>query len=193
MEGLTGFVIPEEDFEESTDLKLLSTVVIVGKDNNISIIAINLNKHNVTLTKNKRLAVFQFLSPQDKEELIEFGPDLLVLDKMKDGEIFNSLNQILSAGKVHGKNQLKRPPTEYNKILFPTPETCPNPENLPNLQRKVYYNITELQKRDTLDPQKNSGDRDAFLEQFDWSRSALTVAQIQEMQDLLVEYSDIFA
>ena len=109
-----------------------------------------MNEHNVTLTKNKQIAVFQFLSPQEEEELVEIGPDLLALEKMKDGEFFNSVNQILSTGKVHGKNQPKSPPTYYDKIWFPTPETCPNPENLPSLQTKLYDNIRELQKRDTL-------------------------------------------
>ena len=90
--------------------------------------------------------------------MIEIGPDPLALDKMKDGEIFNSINQILSTGNVHGKNQPKRPPPDYDKIWFPTPETCPNPENLHSLQRKINDNITELQQRDTLDPQQNSGD-----------------------------------
>ena len=52
LEGHTGIVIPDEEFEETTDLKLSSAVVKVGKDNNISIIAINLNEHNVTLPKN---------------------------------------------------------------------------------------------------------------------------------------------
>ena len=140
-----------------------------------------MNEHNVTLTKNKKSAVLQFLSPQDEEELIEIGPDLLALDKRKDGEIFNSVNQILNTVKVHGKNQPKRPPPDYDKIWFPTPETCPNPENLPSLQTKIYDNITELQKRDTLDPQMSAGDREAFLNQLDWSRSALTATQIQEM------------
>ena len=107
--------VPDEAFEASTDLKLSSAAVKVGKDN-ISIIAINLNEHNVTIAKNKHIAVFQFLSPQDEEELIGIGPYLLAWDKMKDGEIFNSVNQILSTGKVHGKNQPKRPPPDYDKI-----------------------------------------------------------------------------
>ena len=152
-----------------------------------------MNEHNVTLTKNKQIAVFQFLSPQDEEKLIEFGPDHLAWDKMKDEEFFNSINQILSTGKVHGKNQLKRPPPDYDKIWFPTPENCQNLEILPSLQRKIYDKIRELLQRDTLDPQQNSGDRETFLKQFDWSKSALTAEQIQEMQKLLVEYYDIFA
>ena len=46
-----GNVIPDEAFEESTDLKLSSAVVKVGKENNIPIVAINLNEHIVTITK----------------------------------------------------------------------------------------------------------------------------------------------
>ena len=157
------------------------------------IIAINLKEHNVTITKNKQNAVFQFSSPQDEKEVIEIGPDFLGLHKVKDGEVFNSVNQILSTGKVHGKNQPERPPPDYDKIWFPPPETCPNPETLPSLQRKIYDNFTELQQSATLDRQQNSGDRETFLQQFDWSRSALTAEQIQEVQELLVEYNDNFA
>ena len=112
---------------------------------------------------------------------------------MKDGEIFNSVNQILSTGKVHGKNQPKRSTPDYDKIWFPTPETCPNPENLPSLQRNIYDNIAELQQRNTLDPQQNIGDRETFLKQFDYSKSALTAEQIQEMREILVDFNDIFA
>ena len=75
----------------------------------------------MTLTKNKQIAVFKFLSPQDEEEIVEIGRALLALGKMKDGENFNNVNQILSTGKVRGKNQPKRPPPDYDKIWFQTP------------------------------------------------------------------------
>ena len=146
LEGHTGIVIPDEAFEASTDLKLSSPVVKAGKENNIS-----------TVTKNKQIAVLKFCTTsRSKEELIESGPDILAVDKLKDGEIFKSIVQILGTGKLHGRNQPKRPPPDYDKIWFPTPKTCPNPEHLPSVQRKIYENITELQQRDTLDPQQNS-------------------------------------
>ena len=155
--------------------------------------AINLNDHVITLPKNKQIAVFQFLSPQEEEDLIEIGPELLALDKMKDGTVLNGINQIICTGKNDGKNQPKRPPPEYDKIWFPTPETCQNPENLPPVQRKIYDQLTEFQKSDTLDPVKSTADREKFLKQFNWSKSALTSEQITEIQELLVEYYDIFA
>ena len=59
--------------------------------------------------------------------------------------------------------------------------------------KKIYDNITELQQKDILGPQQNSGDREKFLQQFDWSKSDLTAEQIQELQEILVDYIDLFA
>ena len=89
LEGHTGMVIPLEEYENSTELKLPSSVVTVGKDNMVSILALNLNDHSITFPKNKQVAVFQFLSPQEEEKVIEIGPELLALDKMKNGELLN--------------------------------------------------------------------------------------------------------
>ena len=107
-------------------------------------------------------------------------------DKTDRGELFFSINQILNAGKIHGKSHPKCPTTNYDMLWFPMAEMCPNPENLPNLQRKI-YNITQLQKRDTLNPQKNSEDRETFAKQFDWSLSALIAEQLEEMHEILGE------
>ena len=68
LEGHTGMIIPDEDLENSTEWRLSSSVVTVGRGNAVSILAINLNDHATTFTKNKKVAVFQFLSPQDEEE-----------------------------------------------------------------------------------------------------------------------------
>ena len=83
-------------------------------------------------------------------------------------------------GKSDDKNQPKRPPPEYDKVWFPTPETCQNPENLPPVQRKLYDHLTELQTRDTLNPIKSSADREKVLKQFDWSKSSLNSDQIRD-------------
>ena len=99
-----------------------------------------MNDHAITFTKNKQVAVFQFLSPQEEEDLIEIGPDILALDKMKNGEIFREMNQLMRVG-ITGGRQPKCPPPEYEKIWFATPETCRNPDNLPSLQRKGFDNI----------------------------------------------------
>ena len=65
----------------------------------VTILALNLNDHGVTIPKNKEIAVLQFLSPQEEEDLIEFGPRLIALNKMKNGEILKEINQLLRVGK----------------------------------------------------------------------------------------------
>ena len=116
IKGHTGLIIPEEDLENGTELRLSSSVVTVGKDKTISILAIHLNEHAITFTRNKQVAVFQFLSPQEEAELFEIGTDILALDKMKNGEIFRKINQPMRVGKTRGGRQPKRPPPEYDKI-----------------------------------------------------------------------------
>ena len=193
LEGHTGMIIPLEEYENNTELKLSSSVVTVGKDNMVSILALNLNDHSITFPKNKQVAVFQFLSPQEEEKMIEIGPELLALDKMKNGELLNQINQFLRVRNNRISQQPKRPSPEYEKIWLPTPETCQNPENLPPVQKKIFDNISELQQRDSLNTQSNEKDKETFLKQFDWSKSSSNAAQIAEMQNLLLEYYDIVA
>ena len=149
-EGDTGMIIPLEEYGNSTELKLSSSIVTVGKDNMVIILALNLNDHSINFPKNKQVAVFQFLSPEEGEKLIEIGPELLALDKMKNGELFYHINQILRVRNNRKSRQPKRPSPENDKIWFPTPETCQNPENLPPLQKKNFDNISELQQRDSF-------------------------------------------
>ena len=160
-------IIPDEDLENSIELSVSSPVVTGGKNNTVSILAIKLNDHALTFTKKIRVAVFQFLSRQDENELIVVGPETLALNKMRDGDGLHEMKKLLRVGKTKRGREPKRPPPEYDNIWFPTPDICQNPGNLPPLQRTVFDNIVEIQKRDLLDPQNNEHDKKTFLAQFD--------------------------
>ena len=54
LEGHTGMLIPLEEYENSTELKLSSSVCTVGKDNMVCILALNLNYHSITFPKKNR-------------------------------------------------------------------------------------------------------------------------------------------
>ena len=62
LEGHTGIIVPDEHLENSTNLRLSSSVATVGNENNASISAIYLNDHAINFTKSKQVAVFRFLS-----------------------------------------------------------------------------------------------------------------------------------
>ena len=50
-----------------------------------------------------------------------------------------------------------------------------------------------LQAVETLDPTKDAESRAKFLENFDWKDSVLTPEDKEKIEDLLVEFHDIFA
>ena len=122
--------VPDAELENTTELRLLFSVVTVGKNKKAPVLAINLNEQAISFSKNKIKASFHFPSPQDEGDLIKISPNVLSLDKKKNGEILNKLNQILQVSKMKGKKQLSRPPPEYDKIWLPTPENCQNPDIL---------------------------------------------------------------
>ena len=98
-----------EELQNTSELRLSSSVVTVGKDNTVPVLAINMNEHVKTLTKDKAMASFQLLSPQDGEDLIEVGPDFLALGKMKNGQILSEKNQFLQLSNMEKKSS-RRPP-----------------------------------------------------------------------------------
>ena len=113
LEGHTRMKIPDEHLENCTNLRLSSSVVAVRKDKIFSILAINLIDHAIPFTKNKHVAVFQLLFPQEVEEIIEFGPQLLALDKLKDGDVFREDNQHMRVGEARRKGEPKHSPPEF--------------------------------------------------------------------------------
>ena len=112
---------------------------------------------------------------------------------MKNCELLNQINQLLRVRNNRSSWQPKRLSPLYDKTWIPTPETCQNPESLHPLQNKIFDKFSELQQRDSLNPQSNKKDKETFLKQFDWSKSSINAAQIAEMQHLLIKFYDIFA
>ena len=50
----TGIIVPRDDYKNSTELKVSFAVVTVGKGNMMTILALNLNDHYVTIPKKKQ-------------------------------------------------------------------------------------------------------------------------------------------
>ena len=73
------------------------------------------------------------------------------------------------------------------------PETCKNPEKLQGVEKRIYTELSKLQELDKIDPQTHKSYRDHFLQRFKWKDSVLNESQKQQVEELLVEFSDIFA
>ena len=53
--------------------------------------------------------------------------------------------------------------------------------------------MNELKDKEELNPQESTESRNKFLKRFDWTDTLLTETEKQAIQDILVDYHDIFA
>ena len=83
------------------------------------------------MNKSEEIAKFSFLTSDQAENLLELDPQLINVPKMSENYL-TEINQLI---QVTDTPKRKAQPAEYEKLLFPTPETCPDPTNFSPLQR----------------------------------------------------------
>ena len=129
------------------------------------------------------------------DNLIEIDPQLISLAKMRNPDGFESeLNQLIQ--DFHFKKidtPTGRPPPDYSKLWFPTPETCHDFSNSTPLQREFYDRILELERQEKMDPRNNEADKLEFLKKISWDTCLLNADQKRQLKEFLVEYHDVFA
>ena len=85
---------------------------------------------------------------------------------------------------------------QVNTFWFPTPENPGKPEDhTPNtpIQTRNLKELNDLKDKEKLNPQESIESRNKFLKPFDWTDTLLTEMEKQAIEDILVEYHDIFA
>ena len=78
-------------------------------------------------------------------------------------------------------------------MWFPTPEKPGNTEDHTPIQTRILTQLCELQRKEKLNAKDDSESRTEFLKSFDWTDTLLTETEKQAVEDILVEYHDIFA
>ena len=109
---------------------------------------------------------------------------ILSMIPQDDPDLTAYLNEILRTNKPEQQN---------NTFWFPTPE---NPEKLEAhtpIQTRILKELNELKDKEKLNPQESTESRNKFLKRFDWTDTFLTAIKKQAIEDILVEYHDIFA
>ena len=101
-----------------------------------------------------------------------------------DPDLTAYLNELLRTSK---------PEQQDNTFWFPTPENPGKPEDHTPIQRRILKELNELKDKEKLNPQESTESRNKFLKRFDWTNTLLTEREKQAIEDILVEYHDIFA
>ena len=76
---------------------------------------------------------------------------------------------------------------------FPTPEEPGDPQTHTPIQQRILKELRKLQDLEKLNPQDDPESRKQFLANFDWADSTLNTTEIAQIEELLVEFHNIFA
>ena len=192
LENCSGVVIPNQSFEDSTDIALTSSLSTIDECGKVFISAINLTDHPITVPYNTIIANFEILNTAQAEKLINIDPQLIALAKMRNHDNLEAeINQLVQTEVIGSPKS--RPKPEYDKLWFPTPETCSDPENLSPLEREIYDQISYFKSLEKIDPKIDPSQKEKFLENFNWENSVLELNERKQVEELLLEFSDIFA
>ena len=101
-----------------------------------------------------------------------------------DPDLTAYLNELLRTNKPEQQN---------NTFWFPTPENPGTPEDQTQIQTRILNELNELKDKEKLNPQESTESQNKFLKRFDWTDTLLTEMEKQAIEDILVEYHDIFA
>ena len=80
-----------------------------------------------------------------------------------------------------------------NTFWFQTPEIPGNIQDQTPIQTQKFKELRELQNKGKLNPKDNAESRMQFLKRIDWTYTLLTETGKQAVEDIPVEYHDIFA
>ena len=179
----TGTVTPVEKFTEAASL-IISHSMSTKMDRKIAVRVTNTTESPYTINKNTQIAEFSVVTPEQSKFIKPVDMAILSMIPEGDPDLVTYLTELLRTNKQDQQS---------NAFWFPTPENPGNTEDHTPIQTRILTELRELQRREKLNPKDDIESRTEFLKRFDWTDTLLTESEKQAVEDILVEYHDIFA
>ena len=178
----TGTVTPLEKFTETASL-LISHSMSTISDKRIVVRVTNTTESPYLIKKHTQIAEFSVVTPEQSKHIKP--ADMAILSKIPqdDPDLNAYLNELLRTNKPEQQN---------NAFWFPTPQNPGKLEDHTPIQTRILNELNELKDKEKLNPQESTECRKKFLRRFDWTDTFLTAMEKQPIEDILVEYHDIF-
>ena len=179
----TGTVTPLEKFTETASLLIShsrSTII----DRRIAVRVTNTTESPYHIKKHTQIAEFSVVTPEQSQHVKPVDMAILSMIPQGDPDLTAYLNELLRTNK---------PEQQDSTLWFPTPERPGKPEDHTPIQTRILKELNELEDKEKLNPQESTESRTKFLKRFDWTDTLLTETEKQAIEDILVEYHDIFA
>ena len=179
----TGIVTPSQQFENHDSIFITSSLSTVN-NNAIGYQIINFSELPYTITFDTHLADFKILTPEQIKHIQPVDPAVLsfMIQQEETTEVY--INELL---------KVPQPNSEQESYWFPTPEDPGDPATYTPIQQRIYNELLELKELEKLNPHDNETSRKTFLSNFDWTDTTLSSEERQEIEEILVEFHDIFA
>ena len=180
----TGIVTPSTHLEDHDTLFLVSSLCTVN-NNAVGYQICNFSELPFTITTDTHLADFRVLTPEQLKHIKPINPSILTFIMHQHTEVTDVyLNELLKVNDKEDKTE---------QYWFPTPEQPGDPTTYTPIQKRIFDELVELQTLEKLNPQDDEKSRKTFFDNFDWSDTTLTLFERQKVEELLVEFHDIFA
>ena len=179
----TGTVTPLEKFTETAILLIshpMSTII----DKRIAVRVTHTTESPYIIKKHTQIAEFSVVTPEQSKHIKPVGMAILSMIPQGDPDLTAYLNELLRTNK---------PEQQDNTFWFPTPENPGKPEDHTPIQTRILKELNELKDKEKLNPEESTESRNKFLKRFDWTDTLLTEMEKQAIEDILVDYHDLFA
>ena len=180
----TGIIQPSPLLENDEDL-LICPALSLTQNNKPMVQISNFLDHSYTLKKARHIANFAILTPEQTKYIRPVNPTSVrhLLNNSQDDAI-HYINNLLKTSKTDEVNET---------YWFPTPQNPGNEKEHTPIQTGILNELREPEQLEKLNPLEITDSRNQFLSNFDWTDSTLQPEAKQTVENLLVEFHDIFA
>ena len=181
----TGIIIQPSPLLENDEDLFICPALLSTQNNKHMVQISNFLDHPYTLKKGTQIANFSILTPEQTKHIRPVNPTSVryLLNNSHDDAI-HYISSLLKTSKTDEVNET---------YWFPTPENPGNEKDHTPIQTRILKELRELEQLEELNPLENTNSRNQFLSNFDWTDSTLQPEAKQAVQNLLVEFHDIFA
>ena len=179
----TCTVTPVGKITEAASL-LISHSISTIIDKKIAVRITNTTESPYLIKKNTKIAEFSVLTPEQSKFIRPVNTAILSMNPEGDPDLTTYLNELVRTNKPEQQNET---------FWFPKPENPGKTEDHTTIQTQILKELRELQEREKLNPNDDVESRMKFLKRFDWTDTLLTETEKQAVENILVEYHDIFA
>ena len=136
------------------------------------------------IKKNTQIAEFSVVTPEQSKFIRPVDTAILSMIPEGDPNLTTYLSEILRTNK---------PEQQSNTCCFPTPKNLGKTEDHTPIQKRILEELRELQEREKPNPKEDVESRMKILKRFDWTNKLLRESEKHAVENILVEYHDVFA